>query len=53
MTITESTVRTAAVEHDPFIDGLDTPATAHDCEMDEIEATRFEHGIDIPDNRYL
>lgn len=31
----------------------DTPTNAHDCEMDEIEATRYEYGLDIPDSRYL
>ena len=24
----------------------DTPLTPHDCEMDELEATRYEGGID-------
>ena len=40
-----------AVTPDNFID--DTPMTAHDCAMDELEVIRYDDGIDIPDNRYL
>lgn len=31
----------------------DTPTTEHDCATQEMEAVRYEHGIDIPDSRYL
>lgn len=32
---------------------IDTPTTALDCEMQELEADRYADGLDIGDSRYL
>lgn len=53
MTAVETTPAPMAVEHDPFIDSIDTPVNEHDCANDECEATRYADGIDIVDSRYL
>ena len=51
--VTPTTFETTPTMDAVTLDDFATPITALDCEMQELEAERFENGIDIGDSRYI